>query len=63
MNETINALISLLLNSDFGIFLAPLNTMFNFILKCFSHSALGTEMVHLVLLSGCSVRLTVPVSV
>jgi len=62
-DEAVNALVLLLLNSDFGIFLAPLNTTFNFIWKCFSHSALGTEIVHLVLVSGCSIRLTVPVSV
>lgn len=36
-DEAINALISLLLNSEFGIFPAPLNTTFNFILKSFSH--------------------------
>lgn len=35
--EAINMVISLLLNSEFGFFLAPLNLTFNFILKSFSH--------------------------
>lgn len=35
--EAINTVISLLLNSEFGLFLAPLNLTFNFILKSFSH--------------------------
>lgn len=35
--EAINTLISLLLSSEFGLFPAPLNPTFNFILKSFSH--------------------------
>lgn len=35
--EAINMVISLLLNSEFGLFLAPLNLTFNFVLKSFSH--------------------------
>lgn len=35
--EAINMVILLLLNSEFGLFLAPLNLTFNFILKSFSH--------------------------
>ena len=36
-DEAIDTLISLLLNSEFGLFPAPLNPTFNFILKTFSH--------------------------
>lgn len=35
--EAINALISFLLNSEFGLFLGSLNPTFNFIWKHFSH--------------------------